>query len=128
MYVYIIIIITTLILHRYPPSLMFMTHGHYYPCHRASYIIPRTISPPWGVCSPCCQMCSAQRAESNTITISALTGPHLYSRVKRSHYSLCLAQGHKHRGRGQDTNPRSDDSAIRIQVWDTSLSVLLSLF
>ena len=46
-------------LRRYPPSLTLMAHEHYYPCHRASYIISRTISTPWGVCSPCCQMCSA---------------------------------------------------------------------
>ena len=28
----------------------------------------------------------------------------------------CLAQGHKHHGRGRDSNPRSDDSAIRTQI------------
>ena len=31
--------------------------------------------------------CVAQQAYSNTITISALTGPHLYSWVKSSNYS-----------------------------------------
>ena len=28
----------------------------------------------------------------------------------------CLAQGHKHHGRGRDSNPHSDDSAIRTQI------------
>ena len=43
----------------YPPSLTLMAHEHYYPYHQSSYIIPRTISTPWGVWSPCYQMCSA---------------------------------------------------------------------
>ena len=28
----------------------------------------------------------------------------------------CLAEGHEHHGRSQDSNPHSDDSAIRTQV------------
>ena len=28
----------------------------------------------------------------------------------------CPAQGHKHHGRGRDSNPHSDDSAIRTQI------------
>ena len=28
----------------------------------------------------------------------------------------CLAQGHKHHGHGRDSNPHSDDSAIRTQI------------
>ena len=28
----------------------------------------------------------------------------------------CLAQGHKHHGRSQDSNSHSDDSAIRTQI------------
>ena len=28
----------------------------------------------------------------------------------------CLAQGHKHHGSGWDSNPHSDDSAIRTQI------------
>ena len=28
----------------------------------------------------------------------------------------CLAEGHKHHGRSQDSNPHSDDSAIRTQI------------
>ena len=31
----------------------------------------------------------------------------------------CLAQGHKHHGCSQDSNPHSDDSAIRTQIWCT---------
>ena len=37
-----------------------MAHEHYYPCHWASYIIPRNHPGSLlGVCGPCCQMCSA---------------------------------------------------------------------
>ena len=64
--------------------------------------------PPCGVCSPCCQM-------SNTITISAITGPHLYS-WRKAIIVKCLAQGHKHPGCGRDLNPHSDYSAIRTQI------------
>ena len=28
----------------------------------------------------------------------------------------CLAEGHKHHGRSQDSNPHSDDSAIRTHI------------
>ena len=28
----------------------------------------------------------------------------------------CLAQGHKHHGRGRDSNPHSDDSVIRTPI------------
>ena len=86
---------------------MLMAHEHYYPCHRASYIIPRTISTPWGVCSPCCQMCSATSLIKHNYNLY----PH------RSPFILLGEE--KHHGRGKDSNPHSDDLAIRTQVWCT---------
>ena len=50
--VYCLIIIIIMDTYIAPVSAKFDAHG-------ASYIIPRTISTPCGVCSPCCQMCSA---------------------------------------------------------------------
>ena len=88
-------------MHRYPPSLTLMVHEYCNPCRRASYIIPRTISTPWGVCSPCCRMCNAT---------SYTPGWREAIVVK------CLSQGHKHHGHGQESNPHFDDSAMRTQV------------
>ena len=62
--------------------------------------------------------CVAQRAYSNTITISALhhRSPFILLGEGEAVTVKCLARGHKHHGRGQDWNPHSDDSAIRTQV------------
>ena len=89
------------IMNTYTPSLTLMAREHYYPCHRASYIIPRTISTPWGVCSRCCQMCSATSLIKHNYHLCPQRSPFILLGEEKQLLVKCLAQGHKHHSRAR---------------------------
>ena len=61
--------------------------------------------------------CVAQRANNQTRLPSLPSQVPIYTPGWREAIIVkCLAQGHKHHGHGQDSNPHSDDLAIRTQV------------
>ena len=72
------------------------------------------FSAPWGVYSCVCSCTQSYSGYNQT------QQPSLPSQVLictpgwwEASTLKCLAQGHKHHGHGQDSNPHSDDSAIR---------------
>ena len=78
--------------------------AHYYPAHKGSYIIPETISAPWGVYSSIAAI-TAHIGPGLIRANSALTGTHLTPGWREAIMVKCLAQGHKCHGR--DSNPHS---------------------
>ena len=117
----------------YPPSLTLVVYEHHYPCHQASYIIPRTISTQWGQYAAHAAKCVAQRAlikhsyhlcpqkrvpiytprwtEAIVTTASLLLRD---TSTIQTHKSL--AQGHKHH-----TNPQVSCSGTQAPYKPTSL-------
>ena len=84
--------------------------------HQVHKSFPETISAPWGVYR---SSIAAITAHIRLIQHNNQLCPRRYPFTpgwREAIMVMCLAQGHEHRGRGQGSNPHSDDSAIRTQI------------
>ena len=92
-------------------------HVHYHPLliRRIKSFLKQSRLPGEYIQLNCCHY-GALQGQPNPTTNSALTGTHLLLRRREAIVAKCLAQGHRHRGRGRDLNPHSDDTAIGTQI------------